>query len=70
MPDQEFENKNDYENFLILPEIKNQNIINVQENNTEEGEIKKRINTRSAIKDSGNSSKTDRSAQKQDLPKI
>lgn len=73
MPDQEFENKNDYENFLILPEIKNQNLINVQqEHNIGEAEVSsKRLNTHSALKDSrDNNSKSDTSAPKKNLPKI
>ncbi len=71
MTDQEFENKNDYENFLILPEIKNQNL--PQENNIGEDESSsRRLNTHSDYNNNNNlnNSKLDSSAQKPNLPKI
>ena len=70
MQDNNFDNKNDYENFLILPQIKNESLINVQENNFE-SEITRRINTNSVLnteKDENN--KSDASGKKPNLPKI
>jgi len=70
IPNEEFKKANDYENFLILPEIKNQNTINAIDINEEFDGINKRVNTHSEKKNSDENSIIENTDKKSNLPKI